>query len=306
MGALVAASLLGVASGAAVAGKNIDPVDTVTSVVSSVGDQTVPSVVSTVTGAVGDAVSGSSGGGSGAGREAGLRQAPQIKTRFDRLPRRIELLLERIEVGRNLRANIRRLERALETAPSVLRARVLRLGRAEMRRLERGGLTRVEQGRLRRIRLAVGALTQPGGARTNSSPGSRLPDQVGDPAAGVPSRGGVASSSNGSGSRPFTGSAAPSSSSSKAGEPSGEDRDVGGFGSRLDLPPPWESQIQFSIYVVLLALLIIGLAILLLAAVSPDAVPARRLRRFVRASRIDLAVTGVATLTAVALVLLLL
>jgi hypothetical protein len=85
---------------------------------------------------------------------------PRIKTRFDRLPRRLETLLERIELGQNVRANLRRLERALASASPEMRTRVLRLIRAEIARLRRGGTTPRDRRRIERLRFALEMLTR--------------------------------------------------------------------------------------------------------------------------------------------------
>jgi hypothetical protein len=66
------------------------------------------------------------------------------------LPRRAEVLLERIELGRNVRANLRRLEALLRRSPD-LRTEVAEALRAEMARLRKGGLTHVERRQLRRL-----------------------------------------------------------------------------------------------------------------------------------------------------------
>jgi hypothetical protein len=305
--ALVVTALLGVASGIA-ATEGDTPIDSVTSVVSSLGGQTtvVSGIVSTSSEAVGGAASsgtsGSSATGAGGGKTAPLA-ASMIKTTFDRLPRRFEVLLERIELGQKVRANMQRLERALEAARPSLRARVLRLVRTEIRRLEHGGLMPVQRPRLNRLRRVVTALTQPDGATANASDGAALPGQLGDRPADIsPGRGTPNSTSPGS-PQPFTGSGSPSSSPSKADGLNGGDRDVGGFGSRLDLPPDWESGVQFGVYAALFAVLALGLIALLLAAVPPDTLP-RRLRRFAQTSRLALGVTGAATLIGLALILL--
>jgi hypothetical protein len=85
---------------------------------------------------------------------------PRIKTRFDRLPRHLEALLERIELGQNLRANLRRLERALASASPEMRTRVLRLIRAEIARLRKGGTTPRDRRRIERLRFALEMLTR--------------------------------------------------------------------------------------------------------------------------------------------------
>lgn len=143
------------------------------------GGSIVGSVFSAVVGTSSSGSTASSGGGSGGGgstasatrsgsnggRAGSSRQGP--RTRFDRLPRRFETLLERIELGRNVRANIRRLERALASASPELRTRVLRQLRAEIARLRQGGVTRQEQRRIERLRLTVEAL-RPDPAPTSS------------------------------------------------------------------------------------------------------------------------------------------
>jgi hypothetical protein len=68
------------------------------------------------------------------------------------LPRRLETLLERIELGRHVRANLRRLEHELAFASPALRIRILRLVRAEIRRLRAKGTTAAERSRIERLR----------------------------------------------------------------------------------------------------------------------------------------------------------
>jgi hypothetical protein len=80
------------------------------------------------------------------------------RTKFDRLPRRYETLLERIESGRHVRANIARLRALLAQASPEFRARVMRLIRLEIRRLERGGPTGRERGAAQRLRRLLAAL----------------------------------------------------------------------------------------------------------------------------------------------------
>ena len=120
------------------------------------------------------ASSGSSSGSARAGSREGARsssRASRQRTRFDRLPRRFETLLERIEFGRNVRANIQRLERMLASAPPAVRARVLRLLRAEIRRLRADGVTRAERSRIERLQLAREALrSSPPAAAPAASP----------------------------------------------------------------------------------------------------------------------------------------
>jgi hypothetical protein len=89
-----------------------------------------------------------------------------MRSRFDRLPPRFERLLERIEMGRNVRANIRRLERALASASPELRRRVLRLLGAEIARLRRGGVTPAERRRIARLQQVRRELTHRTGPGT--------------------------------------------------------------------------------------------------------------------------------------------
>src|SRR6266550_4850302 len=151
----VVLALGGVSSGAAMAGVQLDPIGTVTSAISTIASQTT--VVSDLTGSVTSATSGGSGSGaadvvsgsgllSGSGTtdsnssgadggsgSASSGNAPSGSatasnprsphTRFDRLPRRYENLLEQIESGRHVRANIARLRALLASASPQLRAR---------------------------------------------------------------------------------------------------------------------------------------------------------------------------------------
>jgi hypothetical protein len=110
----------------------------------------------TSSGADGGSGSASSGDASSGSTTDSNRGSPQ--TRFDRLPRRYESLLERIESGRHVRANIARLRALLASASPQLRARVLRLIRLEIRRLERGGLTRRERAAVQRLRTLLTTL----------------------------------------------------------------------------------------------------------------------------------------------------
>jgi hypothetical protein len=155
----------------------IDPIGTVTSAASTVVGQTtvVSDLAGTATGATagtsGSASSGSltdltsgltgsqtdsSGSSSGTQRSESSQRASASskgtpRTRFDRLPGRYEVLLERIEFGRHVRANVARLKALLASASPEFRARLLRLIRAEIRRLERGGLTPRERAMVRRL-----------------------------------------------------------------------------------------------------------------------------------------------------------
>jgi hypothetical protein len=107
----------------------------------------------TSSGADGGSGSASSGDASSGSATDSNRRSPH--TRFDRLPRRYESLLERIESGRHVRANIARLRALLASASPQFRARVMRLIRLEIRRLERGGLTRRERAAVQRLRTLL-------------------------------------------------------------------------------------------------------------------------------------------------------
>jgi hypothetical protein len=186
---LVMLALGGVSSSAATAGAQVDPIGTVTSAISTIASQTtvVSDLTTDLTGdATGggsgltdavygtidavsesgvlsgsgttDGTSSGSGGGSGSASRSDASSGSATssnrgspRTRFDRLPRRYETLLERIESGRHVRANIARLRALLAGASPELRARVLRLIRLEIRRLERGGLTGRERAAAQRL-----------------------------------------------------------------------------------------------------------------------------------------------------------
>ena len=143
-------------------------------------DGTVDGTVGTVDGALDGTATGSgtiigeSGtiiGGSGAiigrlgtlssGDVARLAGAPLV-TVFDRLPPRVEKLLERILLGDHVAANLRRLERLLDSAPPELRDRVIRVIRIEIRRLQRHGVTNGERRVIHRLRLGLRMLTSAG------------------------------------------------------------------------------------------------------------------------------------------------
>jgi hypothetical protein len=82
-----------------------------------------------------------------------------FRTRFDRLPPRLERLLERIELGRNVRANLRRLEQALASLSVRKRAGLLRLLNAEIRRLRGDGVSTAERRRIARLIRARATIT---------------------------------------------------------------------------------------------------------------------------------------------------
>jgi hypothetical protein len=84
-----------------------------------------------------------------------------FRTKFDRLPSRFERLLERIELGRNVRANLKRLEQMLGSVSARERERLLRVLNAEIRRLRAGGVSPAERRRIRRLIRTRAALTAP-------------------------------------------------------------------------------------------------------------------------------------------------
>lgn len=239
----------GVLASTAAAQDDLDPIGTVTSVVSPVtsvasdlvgqapavsggsGGGTADSVESTV-GSVETAVSGATGASSTSSTSSGgststadssqsrqssaerrARANGSAHTRFDRLPRRYEVLLERIEFGIKLRASIARLRVLFASASPELQLRILRLLRAEIRRLERGGLTNGERGRARRLRHVLSDLADsPSGSTPmpsvtvalQSLAGAEIASAAGGPPA-TPANG--AGSPPGTTDRPFTGGA---------------------------------------------------------------------------------------------------
>src|SRR5687767_9717961 len=152
----------GVLSGAAVGGPQIGPIDTVTSVVSSVTAQTtvVSEATDTATGGGGSGATDSLSGGAQAlaGGSSVVRPGKIFHSRFDPLPRRYELLLERLELGRSPRAARARLLALLASATPELREQVVRLIRMEIRRLERGGLTARERPAVQALRRLLTSL----------------------------------------------------------------------------------------------------------------------------------------------------
>ena len=210
----VVLALGGVSSGAAMAGAQLDPIRTITSAISTVASTTVVSdLTGSVTGATSGgsgatgAVSGASGAVSGSATDSN-RGSPH--TRFDRLPRRYENLLERIESGRHVRANMARLRALLASASPQLRARVMRFIRLEIRRLGRGGLTRRERAAVQRLRTLLTGLQGQAPRPATQEPSSlRRVEGSGIPLATVSGRG-VAAATAGSesglaGSRPTSG-----------------------------------------------------------------------------------------------------
>ena len=84
-----------------------------------------------------------------------------FRTTFDRLPPRLERLLERIELGQNLPANLKRLEKLLGSVSVGERARLLRLLNAEVRALRAGGVRPAERRRIQRLIRTRAAFSAP-------------------------------------------------------------------------------------------------------------------------------------------------
>jgi hypothetical protein len=279
---LALVALCGLLGGTAVGGLQAGPIETVTSVVSSLeSETTVVPDSGGPTGEVGESVEpdvsdgGTAGGGTddalsgGAGLsvlESGTRPG-RFASHFDRLPRRYEMLLERLELGRGVGATWARLERLLASASPELRARVARLVRKELRRLEKGGLTRLERRaamRLRRLLRSLeaeerqGAATQAGGG-VQSSPGAGNP-----PTDSATGEGGVASTRAGSASR---------EAESAGSQLRNRDEATGSEPRRL-LPaviPP--SGVLDWLLLLLLLLAVIGCVLLLLSAAPRTSLP---------------------------------
>jgi hypothetical protein len=94
-----------------------------------------------------------------------------FRTRFDRLPARLERLLERIELGRNVRANRKRLEQMFGALSVRERSRLLRVLNSEIRRLRAGGVSPAERRRIRRLVHTRQALV----GRSAPAPTSNVP-----------------------------------------------------------------------------------------------------------------------------------
>lgn len=184
-----------------------DPVGTLTSTASeSVGTASgaVGTATSAASGAAGSTFGGanvvsqtpqattSSSAGPGSGGSAGTsnrgsapgshgdRKAPgrSYHTRFDRLPRRPEILIERIELGRDVRANLLRLEALLARSPA-LRAELARALRSELARLRKGGLRGAEVSQARRlVRVQRALAPSPSGSSSTLGSLSLTPETV--------------------------------------------------------------------------------------------------------------------------------
>jgi hypothetical protein len=172
------------------------------------GSSPIDSVTGSITGGLsgssGSSSSGaggisSSGGGSGSNSPSGGSSSSSgpgstsnrgsARTRFDRLPRLYERLLERIEAGIRVQASISRLRALLTTASPELRAKILRLIRLEILRLERDGLTSQERAAVERLRALLdefGASASPSHTSLRAAGSSSLAPSSGDGVQAVP------------------------------------------------------------------------------------------------------------------------
>jgi hypothetical protein len=139
-----------------------DPVgDVVQTTEDTLRDLPQPSSLGDSTNPLGDRAGDAVGSGTAL---AGPSPGKAFRTRFDRLRPPLERLLERIELGRNVRANLRRLEQALASVSVRERARLLRLLNAEIRRLRADGLSPADRRRIDRLirtRATITALSVP-------------------------------------------------------------------------------------------------------------------------------------------------
>ena len=266
----------GVLSGAAVGGVQIGPVDTVTSVVSSVTAQTT--VVSEATDTAREAAGGSGATESGAtdtlsgGAQAlasgsfGVRPGKTFHSRFDPLPRRYELLLERLELGRSPHAARARLLALLASATPELRERVVRLIRMEIRRLEQVGLTARERPAVQALRRLLRSLDRQVSGETVGAARSPRQSADADTSSAVARGGGVASAHAGSESSPSDPARSRAGGRAEAGR--------GTPWGPLPSPIPPSGALDWLLLLVLL-LGGIGCLLLLLSLVPRRSVPSR-------------------------------
>lgn len=275
-----------------------------------------PSLEDTVTGLVGgdggssessdDGGATTSGGSSGSGSSTSSRTASGSggersgpRTRFDRLPPRFERLLERILGGRDVAANLRRLQAALADRPD-LRARILRLVRAEIAKLERGGVTPAEERRIDRLRRVEAALEpRPAGSAAPAAEGGGLTWS----ASWMPrADAAVVVTAEPRDQRP-------TSEVASAGSTSPQKEERGGIsGSLPSLPAvpglPDDVSLGTLLLVIAGALIALGVLAFGLAVFPSRAVPEGRARHALRTSRSDLAFVGLVALGATMLLLL--
>jgi hypothetical protein len=227
----------------------------------------------------------SSPSGSAASRARAGSGSNGTYTRFDRLPRRYERLLERILAGRDVDANLRRLERLLASTPPRLRARILRLVRREIAALEQGRITPEERRRIKRLHRVEDLFAAPGAATATAAatPVSAAASSASGDAAGATS-----------GSQSGVASAAVISDPRRGAEPPASADSAHGI---LGLPSPAEG-IMFGTFVLVLA------AVLLAFVAMPTRAVPVGVRQRVQRSGSDLAALGLAALAAAILVLL--
>jgi hypothetical protein len=191
--------------------------------------------------------------------------------------------------GRDLDANLRRLERALASASPRLRARILRLVRREIASLRRGGETARDRRTIRRLQRVEELLTPTAGTRAAAGPADFAAPVAASGSTPAPASGGAGS-----------GTASSTAPGSSRREPAAEPPAAGPI---FGVPLPGE--IAFGVAVLVLVLVFLGVAALafVLAATPGAAVPAGRARRLLTTSRSNLAVTGLLALAATMLVL---
>jgi hypothetical protein len=241
------------------------------------------------------APSGTSSSASGSRERAGARRSGDSgeRTRFDRLPRRYEMLLERILHGRGINANLRRLERALASASPELRARIERMVRREIAALRRGDVTPQDRRRIERLRR-VESLFAPAAA-------APAPEDMASFFAGAADSGAAADSGvAGASDTP----ASPTGSGTAAAEVAPGREPKSDAGSMLPNPLPEDLTLGAVILALAVALLVFAGLSFALAATPGGVVPSGRARTFVKSSRSNLAFTGLVALAATMLVLL--
>lgn len=244
------------------------------------------------------ASSGSGSSASGSRERSGARRSGSSngsgeRTRFDRLPRRYEVLLERILRGRGINANLERLERALASASPELRARIERLVRREIAALRRGGVTPQDRRRIERLRR-VESLFAPAAAAP--APG----DMASFFALAADSDTAADSGAAGASDTP----ASPTGSGTAAAEVAPGREPKSDAGSMLPNPLPDDLTLGAIVLALAVALLVFAGMAFALAATPGGVVPSGRARTFVTSSRSNLAFTGLVALAATMLVLL--
>ena len=191
----------------------------------STTEQTATDVLNSVTS--GASTSGGSGSSSRDRADGTASPGKEFRSRFDRLPPRLERLLERIELGRNVRADLRRLQQALASLSAREQARVLRLLNAEISRLRADGVSAKERKRIERLiraREAIAELGAPASTPAVADTSTRTR------AAGSPPAGGVLGVSA-AGRDASPGKAVPPTEAGSSG--SAKTLDAGGFPLRI-------------------------------------------------------------------------